>query len=178
MEAGWSARQIARQLGRSDCVMRKCWDQWIRQMSFTQRPSSEQPLTHQSSRRPSHQRCHAREDWTAAKFNQVIFSDESRFNLSSDDNHVLVWRPRGECHNPAFALQRHTFLQLMISQGYLRTAATLPWPSRPPDLSPIEHIWDHLGRRVGHPMSLNELEAILQQIWNEMLKTSYRTCML
>ncbi|GFU50284.1 transposable element Tcb1 transposase [Trichonephila clavipes] len=29
-------------------------------------------------------------------------------------------------------------------------------------------IWDHLGWRVGHPTSLNELEARLQQIWNEM----------
>ncbi|GFY10154.1 uncharacterized protein TNCV_360211 [Trichonephila clavipes] len=37
-----------------------------------------------------------------------------------------------------------------------------------PSLSPIEHMWDHLGRRVGHPTSLNELEAKLQQMWNEM----------
>ncbi|GFW64787.1 transposable element Tcb2 transposase [Trichonephila clavipes] len=29
MEAVWSARREARQLGRSDCVARKCWDQWI-----------------------------------------------------------------------------------------------------------------------------------------------------
>ncbi|GFW73879.1 transposable element Tcb1 transposase [Trichonephila clavipes] len=36
-------------------------------------------------------------------------------------------------------------------------------------MSPIEHMWDHLGRRVGHATSLNdELEARLQQIWNEM----------
>ncbi|GFV34087.1 transposable element Tcb2 transposase [Trichonephila clavipes] len=33
---------------------------------------------------------------------------ESRFNLSSDDNRVRVWRTRGDCLNPAFALQRHT----------------------------------------------------------------------
>ncbi|GFX88407.1 uncharacterized protein TNCV_2278751 [Trichonephila clavipes] len=33
---------------------------------------------------------------------------EYRFNLSSDDNRVGVWRPRGERLNPAFALQRHT----------------------------------------------------------------------
>ena len=25
---------------------------------------------------------------------------------------------------------------------------TLPWPARSPDLSPIEHAWDELGRRV------------------------------
>ncbi|GFU99078.1 uncharacterized protein TNCV_1227921 [Trichonephila clavipes] len=35
-------------------------------------------------------------------------SDESRFNLSSDDNRVRVWRPLGEHLNPAFALQLHT----------------------------------------------------------------------
>ncbi|GFV75187.1 integrase catalytic domain-containing protein [Trichonephila clavipes] len=44
----------------------------------------------------------------AAAWNQVVFSDESRFKLSSDDNRVRVWRPRGESLNPVFALQRHT----------------------------------------------------------------------
>ncbi|GFS78573.1 transposable element Tcb2 transposase [Trichonephila clavipes] len=36
-------------------------------------------------------------------------------------------------------------------QDCLRTVTTLPWPSRTPDLSPIEHIWDHLEWRVRHP---------------------------
>ncbi|GFT06527.1 transposable element Tcb2 transposase [Trichonephila clavipes] len=55
-----------------------------------------------------------------------------------------------------------------VSQNCLRTITSLPWPALSPDLSPIEHIWDHLGWRVEHPTSLNELEAGLQQIWNEM----------
>ncbi|GFY33312.1 transposable element Tcb2 transposase [Trichonephila clavipes] len=38
-----------------------------------------------------------------------------------------------------------------VSQDCLHTVTTLPWPDGSPDLSPIEHIWDHLGRRVGHP---------------------------
>ncbi|GFU47773.1 retrovirus-related Pol polyprotein from transposon TNT 1-94 [Trichonephila clavipes] len=54
------------------------------------------------------------------------------------------------------------------SQVCLRNVTTLPWPTRSPDVSPIEHIWDHLGWRVGHPMSLNELEASLYQISKEM----------
>ncbi|GFX49685.1 transposable element Tcb2 transposase [Trichonephila clavipes] len=49
MEAGWSARQVARQLGRSDCAIRRCWDQWIRDMSLTGRPGSGHSL--QISRR-------------------------------------------------------------------------------------------------------------------------------
>ncbi|GFT11972.1 transposable element Tcb2 transposase [Trichonephila clavipes] len=139
------------------------------------------------------------------------YVDESGFNFSSDDNHVGVWRPRGERLTPAFALQRHTaptagvmvwgaiacntqsplalihgtmtahvathgtaprraiFQQdnaqpqtARVSQDCLRTVNTLPWPARSSNLSPIEHIWDHLGRRVRHPMSLNELEVKLQ----------------
>ncbi|GFY04004.1 transposable element Tcb2 transposase [Trichonephila clavipes] len=33
-----------------------------------------------------------------------------------------------------------------VSQDYLSTVTTLPWPTRSPDLSPIEHIWNNLGR--------------------------------
>ncbi|GFT84251.1 uncharacterized protein TNCV_1150441 [Trichonephila clavipes] len=61
--------------------------------------------------------------------------------------------------------QPHT---VRVSQDYLRTVVTLPWSARTPDLYPIEHIWDNLGWRVEHPTSLNELEARLQQIWNEI----------
>ncbi|GFX30935.1 transposable element Tcb2 transposase [Trichonephila clavipes] len=43
MEAGWSARRISRQLGRCDSVLRRCFDQWIREMSFTGRPGSGRP---------------------------------------------------------------------------------------------------------------------------------------
>ncbi|GFS84029.1 transposable element Tcb1 transposase [Trichonephila clavipes] len=52
--------------------------------------------------------CRARGNWTAAEWNQVVFSDESRLNLGTDDNRFHVWRPRGERFNPTFALQRHT----------------------------------------------------------------------
>ncbi|GFX20211.1 l-Fucosyltransferase [Trichonephila clavipes] len=44
-----------------------------------------------------------------------------------------------------------------VSRDCLHTITTLPWPERCPDLSPIEHIWDHLGWRIRHPTSLNEL---------------------
>ncbi|GFU41959.1 transposable element Tcb2 transposase [Trichonephila clavipes] len=148
--------------GRSDCVVR-CWDQWIRETSFTRRPGSEPPRQtsrrkdrhivrnasvqptsssaaiqaqvapslgapvsfrtlrrrlaegHLGSRRPlrrlpltlTHRRlclewCRARRNWTAVEWKQVVFSDESRFNLSSNVNHVRVWRLRDE--RPNFCL--------------------------------------------------------------------------
>ncbi|GFY27374.1 HTH_Tnp_Tc3_2 domain-containing protein [Trichonephila clavipes] len=52
MEVGWSARRVAHQLVHSDCDVRRCWDQWIQEMSFTRRPGSGRPP--QTSRREDH----------------------------------------------------------------------------------------------------------------------------
>ncbi|GFW23977.1 uncharacterized protein TNCV_4950231 [Trichonephila clavipes] len=43
MEAVWSVGRADRQLGRSDCVVRRRWDQWTREMSFTRRVGSRCP---------------------------------------------------------------------------------------------------------------------------------------
>ncbi|GFV83385.1 transposable element Tcb1 transposase [Trichonephila clavipes] len=90
-------------------------------MSFTRGPSSGRPrkISRREYRHIVRDTCiqptasaatiqyHARGNWTAAEWNQVFFSDESRFNLSSDDNPLCVWKPRGLRLNPAFALERH-----------------------------------------------------------------------
>ncbi|PRD35517.1 UNVERIFIED_CONTAM: hypothetical protein NCL1_11381 [Trichonephila clavipes] len=51
-EAGWSARPVACQLRRSDYVVRRCWDQWIRELSFTRKPGSGR--SRQTSRQEDH----------------------------------------------------------------------------------------------------------------------------
>ncbi|GFX94501.1 transposable element Tcb2 transposase [Trichonephila clavipes] len=43
MKAGWSARLVGRQIDHSDCVVWRCWDQWIREMSSPRRPGSRRP---------------------------------------------------------------------------------------------------------------------------------------
>ncbi|UYV83336.1 hypothetical protein LAZ67_23000615 [Cordylochernes scorpioides] len=47
--------------------------------------------------------------------------------------------------------------------------ARMNWPARSPDLNPIEHVWDNLGRRISslQPSSRNthELETALTQEW-------------
>ncbi|GFY17086.1 transposable element Tcb1 transposase [Trichonephila clavipes] len=55
-----------------------------------------------------------------------------------------------------------------MSQDCYRHISTLPWPAQSPDFSPIEQIWNHSGRQVGQPTSWVELEACLQQLWNDM----------
>lgn len=46
----------------------------------------------------------------------------------------------------------------------------LPWPPRSPDLSPIEHVWDIMGRRLGNlpqpPRTLAALRHEVQVAWD------------
>jgi transposase len=54
-----------------------------------------------------------------------------------------------------------------MSQNNIRV---LPWPALSPNLSPIEYLWDELGRRVRHrqnpPERLHELSDALVDEWN------------
>lgn len=47
----------------------------------------------------------------------------------------------------------------------------LPWPPRSPDLSPIEHVWDIIGRRLRNlphpPQTLAALRNEVQRAWDE-----------
>lgn len=46
----------------------------------------------------------------------------------------------------------------------------LVWPASSPDLNPIEHLWDNLGKKVRNhvpaPQSLQELQRVLQNAWD------------
>ena len=47
----------------------------------------------------------------------------------------------------------------------------LPWPAVSPDMNPIEHIWDYLGRKIrarGNVHNLRDLENALIQEWNNI----------
>ena len=44
------------------------------------------------------------------------------------------------------------------------------WPSQSPDLNPIEHLWDEIGRRLRNITTSNatELFRTVQKIWNKI----------
>ncbi|UYV74668.1 hypothetical protein LAZ67_12000459 [Cordylochernes scorpioides] len=169
------------------------------------RPLRRLPLT-PPNRRQRLEWCRARSTWMT-EWHRVVFSDESRFCLSSDSRRVRVWRRRGERSNPAAIVERPTVRQreimvwgaiaydsrspllriqgtmtaqryvddvlrpvtlpylqgvpnalyqqdnarshtARISQQALQDVQILPWPPYSPDLSPIEHVWDIIGRRL------------------------------
>ncbi|GFY32704.1 transposable element Tcb1 transposase [Trichonephila clavipes] len=58
--------------------------------------------------------------------------------------------------------------QLLESEDIER----MDWPARSPDLNPIEHVWDFLGRRLAArtlpPVTIRELQLALQDEWAAM----------
>ncbi|GFV26609.1 uncharacterized protein TNCV_318781 [Trichonephila clavipes] len=55
-----------------------------------------------------------------------------------------------------------------LSQQYLQGYDVLPWPTRSPDLSPIEHVWDALGRQLQPSRDTGELTAQMQRLWQDL----------
>ena len=57
-----------------------------------------------------------------------------------------------------------------------RNIDVLPWPALSPDLSPREHLWDQLDRRVRkhqqQPKTLDQLQAALTEEWQRIPQVS------
>ncbi|GFX36037.1 transposable element Tcb2 transposase [Trichonephila clavipes] len=201
---------------------------------FARRPVRCVPLT------PAHRRrrslwCREHQNWRDNEWGRVLFTDESRFSLSSDSHRILIWRERGSRNHPSNIIERdryggrcvlvwggimlgsctdlHIFdagsvngtrycneillpyvrlfrgvmgLQFLFMDDNApchRTVAAeqllesedierMDWPARSPDLSPIEHVWDFLGRRLAArtlpPVTIRELRLALQDEWAAM----------
>ncbi|GFW31402.1 transposable element Tcb2 transposase [Trichonephila clavipes] len=182
---------------------------------FARRPVRCVPLT------PAHRRrrslwCREQRNWRDNEWGRVLFTDESRFSLSSDSHRILIWREREAAIIPRTSLKGtdlHIFdggsingnrycneillpyvrlfrsamgLQFLFmdkNAPWHRPVAAeqllesedierMDWPARSPDLNPIEHVWDFLGRRLAArtlpPVTIRELRLALQDEWAAM----------
>ncbi|GFS75620.1 transposable element Tc3 transposase [Trichonephila clavipes] len=194
---------------------------------FARRPVRCVPLTPAHRRRRS-LRCRKHRNWRDNEWGRVLFTDESRFSLSSDSHRILIWREWGSRNHHSNIIERdryggrgvlvwggimlgsrtdlHIFdagsvngtrycneillqyvrhfrgamgLQFLFMDDNApchRTVAAeqllesediehMDWPARPPDLNPIEHVWDFLGRRLAArtlpPVTIRELRLAL-----------------
>ncbi|GFW72331.1 transposable element Tc3 transposase [Trichonephila clavipes] len=112
----------------------------------------------------------ARSMWNVTDRQKVVFSDESRFVLGTDDNRVRVWRRPGAIFQQDNA-HPHT---ARVVQDYLRHFQIIPWPARSPDLSPVEHVWDQLKRQMRSSHSVHDLELAVQDLWAHLPRDNIR----
>ncbi|GBN35376.1 hypothetical protein AVEN_242637-1 [Araneus ventricosus] len=68
----------------------------------------------------------------------------------------------------------------VVTQHALQSVDMLHWPAGSPDLFPIEHVWDIIGRQLQrHPqlaLTVPVLTDQVQQAWNSILQTDIGTC--
>ncbi|GFU65801.1 transposable element Tc1 transposase [Trichonephila clavipes] len=75
---------------------------------FARRPVRCVPLT------PAHRRrrslwCREHRNWRDNEWGRVLFTDESRFSLSSDYHRILIWRERGSRNHPSNIIERDRY---------------------------------------------------------------------
>ena len=179
--------------------------------------------------------------WQLRHWRTVLFTDESRFHLSTCGPRVRVWRQPGERYSACNVVQYDRFgggsvmvwggicldsrTDLYVVHGGSLTAArycneillpivrpfagavgenfllmhdnarphtarqtqelletecieAMDWPSRSPDLNPIEHCWDLLSRRIRRrippPTNVRELTDALLMEWQALPQNNLR----
>ncbi|GFT14810.1 transposable element Tcb2 transposase [Trichonephila clavipes] len=179
--------------------------------------------------------CREHRNWRDNEWGRVLFTDESRFSLSSDSHRILIWRERGSRNHPSNIIERDRYggRRVLVWGGIMFGSRTdlhifdagsvngtrycneilLPYvrlfrgamglqflfiddnapchhtvaaeqllesediermdrPARSPDLNPIEHVCDFLGRRLAArtlpPVTIRELRLALQDEWAAM----------
>ncbi|GFS90620.1 retrovirus-related Pol polyprotein from transposon 17.6 [Trichonephila clavipes] len=75
---------------------------------FSRRPVRCVPLT------PAHRRrrslwCREHRNWRDNEWGRVLFTDESRFSLSSYSHRILIWRERGSRNSPSNIIERDRY---------------------------------------------------------------------
>ncbi|GFT27442.1 transposable element Tcb2 transposase [Trichonephila clavipes] len=75
---------------------------------YARRPVRCVPLT------PAHRRrrslwCREYRNWRDNEWGRVLFTDESRFSLSSDSHRILIWRERGSRNHPSNIIKRDRY---------------------------------------------------------------------
>ncbi|KFM74451.1 Transposable element Tcb2 transposase, partial [Stegodyphus mimosarum] len=166
-------------------------------------------------------RAHSHGDVT--EWNRIVFSVESLFELSPDDQRRRVWRRPGQrcdtnltvfrqtvrqpgvmvwsailfhSRTPLVVIRRNLTAQQYVDEvlrpvvlpfisrhhglifqqnnarphtAHVSTACrTLPWPTRSPDLSPIEHVWSIMGSALHPARDVDDLMRQLDTIWHDI----------
>ncbi|GFU10304.1 transposable element Tcb1 transposase [Trichonephila clavipes] len=160
-EAGWENRRIARHMGRSDTAIRSCWQEWVDSGRFQCHDDGWKSkfYAHNDHYAPCHSRlCTVEPDYSGSWPEQIQLAAQ-RF---VDDILRTVLLP--------FAVPGHIFQQdnikphtSRVAMNRLTACQTLPWPAISPNLPPIEHVCNMMGRQLHLPGNTDDLPRQLNQ---------------
>ncbi|GFV02572.1 transposable element Tcb1 transposase [Trichonephila clavipes] len=126
---------------------------------FARRPVRCVPLT-PANRRRRCLWCREHRNWRDNEWGPVLFTDESRFSLSSDSHRILIWREWGSRNHPSNIIERDRGamgLQFLFmddnAPSYRTVAAEQLLESR------------RLAARTLPPVTIRELRMALQDEW-------------
>ncbi|GFW65067.1 transposable element Tcb1 transposase [Trichonephila clavipes] len=153
---------------------------------FARRPVRCVPLT------PAHRRrrslwCREHRNWRDSEWGRVLYTDESRFSLSSNSHRILIWRERGSRNHPSNIIERDRYggRGVLVWGGIMLSSRTdlhifdagsvngtrycneilLPY------VRLLEALW-FLGRRLAArtlpPVTIRELQLTLPDEWAAM----------
>ncbi|GFU14437.1 transposable element Tcb1 transposase [Trichonephila clavipes] len=139
---------------------------------FSRRPVRCVPLT------PAHRKggslwCREHRNWRDNEWGRVLFTDESRFSLSSDSHRILIWRERESRNHPSNFIERDRgamglqFLFMDDNAPCHRTVAA-------EQLLEIRR----LAARTLPPVTIRELRLALQDEWAAMPQQLFDTLIL
>ncbi|GFW08419.1 transposable element Tcb2 transposase [Trichonephila clavipes] len=106
-----TAREIARHTTQATGRPKSCFTVARRLHGgglFARRPVRCVPLTPVHRRRRSLW-CREHRNWRDNEWGRVLFTDESRFSLSSDSHRILIWRKRGSRNHPSNIIERDRY---------------------------------------------------------------------
>ncbi|GFU06985.1 transposable element Tcb1 transposase [Trichonephila clavipes] len=138
---------------------------------FARRPVRCVPLT------PAHRRrrslwCREHRHWRDNEWGRVLFTDESRFSLSSDSHRILIWRERGSRNHPSNIIER----------GQRRYGSAVPFHGRQCTMSSHSScrtaLRERLAVRTLTPVTIRELRLTLQDEWAAMAQQLIDTLIL
>ncbi|GFT61875.1 transposable element Tcb1 transposase [Trichonephila clavipes] len=183
LESGQTQRSVADTVGVARSVVARMWNRFKETGNVRRRPGAGRSRA-TTSTDDRYIQLTARRNRTE---NATQLQNESQFSLESDTRRVLVWRDRGTRNNPAFVRERSQYRRAgwMVWGGISiggRTDLHIIWngtltgrrerPACSPDLNPIEHVWDMLGRRIAArprpPATVRDLEIALLEEWNSI----------
>ncbi|GFW83278.1 transposable element Tc1 transposase [Trichonephila clavipes] len=175
-EAGWENWRITLRMGRSGVAIRRCSQEWVENGKFQRHDAK--VFSHEAH----FQLCP--DDHRGRVWRSPEQRADPAFTIASHtgpQSGVIVWGAisfdsRTPFQHPGLILQQDNARPhvVRVAMNCLTACQTLPWSDRSPDLSPSQHVYDMMGRRLHLRGNVHDLDRQLEKICQEIPQETTR----